>query len=182
MNCENDSCRVCMTSYVCQVWWHSLLLWCNQYSGYDNTDRVTVKSNIVGEMSGIVVVLSWKQYGWYHIYWIWFCKYLGCDVIYIYECEVIKSSCDVMHTECDVIHIVCVMSYREWVCYNGYTVFDDTDTVDVVSDIEGEMADKTFVLSCVWCPVKCVWCHECSGCNVITTMVWSHKEWTRCYV
>ena len=28
-------------------------------------------------------------------------------------------------------------------------MFDDTDTVDVVSDIEGEMADITFVLSSV---------------------------------
>ena len=41
------------------------------------------------------------------------------------------------------------MSYRELVKYNWYTRFDDTDTVDVVSDIEGEMADITFVLSCV---------------------------------
>ena len=29
----------------------------------DDTDRVAVNLNIVGEMSGIVVVLSWKQYG-----------------------------------------------------------------------------------------------------------------------
>ena len=28
-------------------------------------------------------------------------------------------------------------------------MFDDTHTVDVVSDIEGEMADIPFVLSCV---------------------------------
>ena len=41
------------------------------------------------------------------------------------------------------------MSYRELVKYNWYTGFDDTDPVDVVSDIEGEMADITFVLSCV---------------------------------
>ena len=41
------------------------------------------------------------------------------------------------------------MSYREWVWYNGYTGFDDTYRVDVVSDIVGEMADITFVLSCV---------------------------------
>ena len=41
------------------------------------------------------------------------------------------------------------MSYRELEKYNWYTGFDDTDTVDVVSDIEGEMADITFVLSCV---------------------------------
>ena len=82
--------------------------------------------------------------------------YIGYDVInilgvmsYIFMHDVIKRSCDVMHTECDVIHIVCVMSYQEWVLYNGYTGFDDTDTVDVVSDIVGEMADITFVLSCV---------------------------------
>ena len=43
------------------------------------------------------------------------------------------------------------MSYRDLVKYNWYTGFDDTDTdkLDVVSDIECEMADITFVLSCV---------------------------------
>ena len=73
--------------------------------------------------------------------------YVGYDVInildvmsYLYGCDVIKCSCDVMHTECDVIHRVCVMSYREWVWHNGHTGFHDTDTVDVVSDIEGGMS------------------------------------------
>ena len=68
---------------------------------------------------------------------------------YIYGCDVIKSSSDVMNTECDIIHIVCVMSYREWVCYNEYSGLDDTDRVDVVSDIVDEMAYIMFVLSCV---------------------------------
>ena len=84
--------------------------------------------------------------------------YIGYDIInkfgvmsYLYVCDVIKSSCDVMHTECDVIHIVCVMSYREWVWYNGYTGFDDKDRVDVVSDIVGEMADIT--LCCHVCDI-----------------------------
>ena len=45
-------------------------------------------------------------------------------------------------------HIECVMSSREWVSYNRYSGLDDTDRVDVVSDIVGEMADITFVLSC----------------------------------
>ena len=27
------------------------------------------------------------------------------------------------------------------------------------------------------CHILGVWCHECSGCNVITSMVWSQKEW-----
>ena len=45
----------------------------------DDTDKVAVMSNIVGEMSGIVIVLSWKKYVWYHIYWIWCHKYNGCD-------------------------------------------------------------------------------------------------------
>ena len=38
------------------------------------------------------------------------------------------------------------MSYREWVSYNLYPGFDDTDTVDVVLDIVGQMADITFAL------------------------------------
>ena len=82
--------------------------------------------------------------------------YIGYDVInilgemsYIYVCDVINNSCDVMHTEYDVINIVCVMSYRECVWYNRYTGFDDSDTVDVMSDIVGEMTDIMFVLSCV---------------------------------
>ena len=54
-----------------------------------------------------------------------------------------------MHTEYDVIHRVCVMLSREWLLYYRYTGFDDTDRVAVVSDIVGEMADITFVLSCV---------------------------------
>ena len=33
--------------------------------------------------------------------------------------------------------IECVMSYREWVWFNWYTVLDDTDRVDAVSDTEG---------------------------------------------
>ena len=45
-----------------------------------------------------------------------------------------------MHTDCDVIHRVRVMSYRESVWYNGYTDLDDTDRVDVLSDIEGVMS------------------------------------------
>ena len=88
------SCRVSMRSYVCQ---------CDDYHTYcdvtdivihwyrcvcchlcDDTDTVAVMSNIVGEMSGIVVVFSWKQYVWYHIYWIWCHKYTGCDVIRTY--------------------------------------------------------------------------------------------------
>ena len=81
--------------------------------------------------------------------------YIGYDVInimdvmsYLYGCDVIKCSCEVRHTECDVIHIVCNDTQRvgkmqliPWV--------DGTDTVDVVSIIEGEMADITFVWSCV---------------------------------
>ena len=63
--------------------------------------------------------------------------------------NVIKSCCDSRHTEYDGTRIVCVMSYREWVCYNGYRRFDDTDTVDEVFDIVGQMADIMFVLPCL---------------------------------
>ena len=63
--------------------------------------------------------------------------------------DVRKSSCDVTHTEYDVLHRVCVTSYRERVWYNRYTGFDDTETVEEVSDLVGEMADITFVMSCV---------------------------------
>ena len=55
---------------------------------------------------------------------------------YLYGCDVIKCSCDVMHTECDVIHIVCNVIQRVGVIQLIHC-FDDTDTVDVVSDIEG---------------------------------------------
>ena len=69
------------------------------------------------------------------------------------RCDVIKGSCDAMHNEYDVMHIVCVMLSKEWVWYNWYTGFYDTDTVDVVLDMVGEMADITFVMSCVWCHI-----------------------------
>ena len=67
---------------------------------------------------------------------------------YLYGCDVINCSYDAMHTECVVIYIVCNVIQRVGVIHR-YSGFDDTDTVDVVSDIEGEMADITFALSCV---------------------------------
>ena len=118
----------------------------------DDTDIVAVMSNMVGEMSGIGVVLSWKHYGdGIHI---------GYDVIntlgvmlYIEGYNVINICCDSMDTEYDVIRIVYVMSYREWVWYNWYPEFDDTDTVDVVLDIVCQIADIIFLLPCVWCHI-----------------------------
>ena len=183
-------CRLGMMSYVCQVWGLTHLLWfinraiC-RYRGVchlcDDTDTVAVMSNMAGEMSFIVVVLSWHQYG--------YSAHIGYDVInildvkiYIEVCNVLNSSCDSMHTEYDVKHIVCVMSYREWVWYNRYPGFDDTDAVDVVLYTLGQMADITFVLPYVLCQILGVWCHECSGYNVIITMVWSHKEWMWCHM
>ena len=146
----------------------------------DDTDTVTVMSNMVGEISGIVVVLSWKQYG--------DSIHTGYDVInilgvklYIEVCNVLNS-CDSMHTEYDVTCIVCVMSYKEWVWYNWYPGFADTHRVEVVLDTEGQMADIMFILPYLLCHILGVWCHECSGCNVITTMVWSHKEWMWCHM
>ena len=117
-----------------------------------DTDRVAVMSNMVGEISGIGVVLSWKQYG--------DSVHIGYDVInipgvmlYIAGYNVINSFCDSMHTEYHVTGTVFVMSYREWVWYNWYPGFDDTDTVDVVLDIMGQMADIT---RCVMSYIGCV--------------------------
>ena len=45
------------------------------------------------------------------------------------------------------------MEYREWVWYNLYPGFYDTDTVHVVLDIVGQMADMTFVLPYVLYPI-----------------------------
>ena len=83
----------------------------------DDTDTVAVMSNMVGEISGIVVVLSLKQYG--------DSIYIGYDVInivgvmlYTEGYDVLNSSFDSMHTEYDVTLIVCVISYRERLWYN----------------------------------------------------------------
>ena len=83
----------------------------------DDTDTVSVRSNMVVEMSGIGIVLSQKQYGG--------SIPIGYDVIntlgvklYIKGYNVINIFCDSMDTEYDVTRIVCVMSYREWVWYN----------------------------------------------------------------
>ena len=151
-------CRFYMMSYVCQVWWFTHL-WCHGYS--DTLIEMSVPSVWWHRHSGCDVkyggwddrysfLLPWKQYG-YSIR-------IGYDVInilgamlYIEGSNVINSCCDSMHTEYDVTCIVCVMSYREWLCYKWYTGFDDTDTVDVVLDIVGQMADIMIVLPCVWC-------------------------------
>ena len=100
----------------------------------DNTDTGAVMSNMVGEMSGTVIVLSWKQYG------DSIC--IGYDVInilgvmlYTEGYDVINIWFDSMHTEHNVTHIFCVIPYRVWLWYNWYPVFDDTDTMDVVLDI-----------------------------------------------
>ena len=121
----------------------------------DDTDTVAVVSKMEGEMSGIVVVLSWKQYGE--------SVHIGYDVINILGVmlyregfNVINSCCDSMHTKNHVTRIQCVMSYRECVWYKWYPVFDDTDTVDVVLDIVCQMADVTFVLPCVMSYIGCV--------------------------
>ena len=118
----------------------------------DDTDTVAVMSNMVGEMSGVVVVLSWKQYG-DSIHIVYDVINIVGVMLYIEGCNVINSCCDSRHTEYDVTHIICVMSYREWVWYYWYPVFDDADTVDVVLDIVGQIADITFVLPCVWCHI-----------------------------
>ena len=151
-------CTFGVMPYVCQMWQLTHLWWCHWQSNAsiqmchlcDETDTVAVMSNMVGEMSGIGVVLSWKQYG--------DSVHIGYDVIntlavmlYIEGYNVINICFDSMDTEYDVTRILCVMSYREWVWYNWYREFDDTDTVDVVLDIVGQIADITFLLPCVWC-------------------------------
>ena len=70
-------------------------------------------------------------------------------MLYIEGYNVINICCDSMHTEYDVTRIVCVISYREWVWYNGYREFGDTDTVDGVLGIVSQMAGITLVLPCV---------------------------------
>ena len=81
--------------------------------------------------------------------------YIGYDVInildvmsFLYGCDAIKCTCDAMYAECDDIHIVYNVIQRVGVIDLIHCV-DDTDTVDVGSDIECEMADINFVFSCV---------------------------------
>ena len=126
----------------CAVYW----VWCNTCAKYDelhtccdvfdtvihryrcvchlcdDTDTVAVVSKMVGEMSGIVIVLSWKQYG--------DSIHIGYDIInilgvmlYIDGYNVINSCCDSMHNEYDVTRIVCVISYREWEWCKWYPGF-----------------------------------------------------------
>ena len=142
----DDLCTCCDVIDRAMHWYRGVCHLC------DDTDAVAVMPNMVGEMSGIVIVLPWKQYD--------DTIHIGYEVInmldmmlYIVGCNVINRCCDSMHTEYDVTRIVCVMSYRECVWYLWYPGFDDTDTVDVVLDIVGQMADITFVLPCVWCNI-----------------------------
>ena len=76
----------------------------------DDTDTVAVMSNMVGEISGIFIVFSWKRYG--------DSVHVGYDVInilgvklFIEMCNVLNS-CDSMHTEYDVTRIVCDVIQR----------------------------------------------------------------------
>ena len=77
----------------------------------DDTDRVAVISNMVGEMSVIVVVLSWKQYG-DSIYIGYVINILGV-MLYIEGYNLINCCCYSMRREYDVTYIVWAMSYRE---------------------------------------------------------------------
>ena len=77
---------------------------------YIDSYIVAVMSNMAGEMSGVVIVFSWKRYG--------DSVHIGYDVInilgvklYIEVCNVLNS-CDSMHTEYDVTRIVCDIIQR----------------------------------------------------------------------
>ena len=118
----------------------------------DDTDTVAVMSITAGEISCIVVVFSRQRYG-YSVHIGYVVINILSVMLYIEGYNVINSFCESMHTEYDVTRIVCVISLREWVCYNWYPGFVDTDTVDVVLDILGQMADITFVLPSVWCHI-----------------------------
>ena len=153
------SCWVFMMTFVCQVWWLPYM-WCHRYSGCDDTHTVAVMSNIVGEMTGIVVVLSWKQYGWYHgwytvssdaatvdamsdilgvMTWIQ-CVWYHRVVCYHKECTWwhTYATCDVLDSCCDVFDKVGIMTY----------------IVDMMADRIGFNSDIELVLSvytqCLW--------------------------------
>ena len=154
-------CILGMMPYVCLVWWLTHLLWCHWYSStsiqmcmpsvwWHRYSGCDVKYG--GEMSGIVIVLSWKQHGDSVLIGFGVIHILGL-MLYIDGYNVINSCYNSMHTEYNFTRIVRVMSYREWGWYNWYCGFDDTDTVDVVLDIVGQMVDITFVLPCVRCHI-----------------------------
>ena len=115
--------------YIVWIWWDVDCVWCHMCAKCDDlhncsdvidraihwdrcvchlcddTETVAVMSNMAGEMSGIVVVFSWKRYG--------DSVHIGYDVInillvklYIEVCHVLNR-CDSMHTEYDVTHIGC---------------------------------------------------------------------------
>ena len=145
----------------------------------DDTDTVAVISNMVGEMSGIVVVFSWKQYGdSVHIGYV--INILGV-MLYIDWYNVINCCCYSMHREYDVTRIAWAMSYREWYGITD-TLFDDTHTVDVLLDTVGQMADIMFVLPCMWCPIY-KGCYIVESVGVMTHIqgLWCHIQWIWCH-
>ena len=103
MLCDVDwvcchTCAKCDDLHTCDVmdttiyWYRCVCHLC------DDTDKVAVMSNMVCEMSGIVVLLSWKQYDdsiriLYDVINI-----LGV-MLYVEGYNVINSCCDSMHTE-----------------------------------------------------------------------------------
>ena len=119
---------------------------------------------------------------------------------YLYGFDVIKCLCDVMHTDCDVLHRVCLMSYREFVWYNWCTGLNDTDRVDVVSDIEGVMSrNNACDVIKLWCVlikhgcdalyrymilyIKWVCFHTYKGCDIIERVgVMTQIQWLSCHI
>ena len=101
MLCDVDlvwchTCANCDELHTCDIMDTAIHLYRCVFHMCDDTDTVAVMSNMVGDMSGIVVVLLWKQYG-DNIH-------IGYDVInilgvmlYIEGYDVINN-CDCMYT------------------------------------------------------------------------------------
>ena len=122
------------------LWWHRFSGREVRYSGLDVIQKV---------------VWCPKEWMWCHIEEVWCHECSVCDVInHEHWCHKVRMWCDVdsvkchmcvkcddLHTCCDVIDRV-IHRYR-CVCH----LCDDTDTVAVVSKMEGEMSGIVLVLS-----------------------------------
>ena len=171
-------CHIINTKEWCQkvwLWCHVECVWCHMCAKWQNfqncCDRSIQRvfqhrySGCDAKYSGFDVRYScifMKAVALISYIFLRCHKYTVCGVIPT-RCDVIKCSCDAMHTDCDLIHRVCVMAYRELGWYNWCTCLDDTDRMDVVSDIEGVMSRN-------------------NACDVIYNVVWSHKIWTWCLI
>ena len=151
------------------VWWHTYIGCDVVYNGYDVIYGGWDLINTVGEISSIQWMLL-QRYSRYNL------KYTGCDVKHIgvwchkefMWCHAYWIWCHT-YSVCEVIQRVGVVYLIPWVWWHRYSGYS----------VRYSGWDRRYNVCVVMCMMSYIVCvmHESSGCNLMTKMVWNHKEW-----